>query len=101
MTNWAQKHAQEWEAKAIEKCRNDPRVAAAGLCPVCMIPSPCQCERNQMILEMRKYHDEFQRNPVSRTGSWGVKIDVLMEELYKIATKRHEELLRDAKSKRV
>ena len=34
----------DWEADAIEACRNDPAVAAAGLCYVCMTPLPvCLC----------------------------------------------------------
>lgn len=37
-----------WEADAIEQCRNDPRVAAAGLCYVCMCPLPdCLCVRQR------------------------------------------------------
>jgi hypothetical protein len=37
-------HYSNWEAAAIEKCRNDPSIRAANLCPVCMIDLPvCHC----------------------------------------------------------
>lgn len=32
-----------WQARAIEQCRNDPSVAAAGLCYVCMCKSDPYC----------------------------------------------------------
>ncbi len=37
-----------WEAAAIEKCRNDPRIEEAGLCYVCMCPSPCLCDLDRI-----------------------------------------------------
>lgn len=34
----------EWETRAIEACRNDPKVKAANLCPACMASLPdCLC----------------------------------------------------------
>jgi hypothetical protein len=36
--------SRDWESAAIEKCRKDPALKAAGLCPVCMISLPvCHC----------------------------------------------------------
>lgn len=90
--NKVQQAAMDWEAKAIEECKKDPSIAAMGMCPVCMTFIPCLCDKEQAVRAMRKYHDEFQRNPVKRTGSWGIPVDVLMEELHKIATARHEEI---------
>ncbi len=88
----AQKAAQEWEADAIEKCRNDPAVAAAGLCPVCMCSSPCLCDMRAAITEMRTFYEANRRTPFraepKSIGSWGVDMDGLMTSLYKIATRR-------------
>lgn len=37
-----------WEAYAIERCRNDPKVKAAGLCYICMCPLPnCLCVKQR------------------------------------------------------
>lgn len=33
-----------WEAAAIETCRNDQSIAALGLCHVCLCSHPCLCE---------------------------------------------------------
>lgn len=34
----------KWEAEAIEKCRNDPRLKELGICYVCMCEFPCLCQ---------------------------------------------------------
>lgn len=47
MTHLGKKAANDWTTKAIEACRTDPRVAAAGLCYVCMttLKGGCLCTR--------------------------------------------------------
>lgn len=88
-----QQAAEEWEREAIEKTKNDPRIAELGICPVCMVGYPCLCDHEATLQEMREYYEAnrrtlFRREP-SATGSWGKKIDVLMENLYRIAIARH------------
>lgn len=108
-----QKANAEWEAKAIEECRNDPAVAAAGLCYVCMCPHPCRCEDGVTRQRMRKYYEEHRRidscgswfckttarDEPAATGSWGTKIDVLMRELHLIAVADCEQVIRDLRKR--
>ena len=95
------------EAESIEKCRNDPSVAAAGLCPVCMMYLPCWCDRQVTLGKMRSYYEANRRVDKCRTlmcgavareepediGSWGVKYDALMGKLYEIAIDNHKKEL--------
>jgi hypothetical protein len=94
--NPTQKAAQDWEAKAIEKCRNDPQVAALGLCPSCLVPHPCRCERKEAIKEMRAYYEANRRTMFRKEpqliGSWGVDMDGLMTGLFEIATRKFERM---------
>lgn len=98
----AHAEAMEWEADAIEKCRNDPKVKELGICYVCMTgrhDTPCLCDKGTAVQKMRAYYEAhrrtlFRAEPTAK-GSWGVPIDVLMQELYNIATKRYEELRHD------
>lgn len=40
--------AAQWEAKAIEKCRNDPLFKELNLCPVCVMGLPnCLCTKKR------------------------------------------------------
>lgn len=65
--------AAAWEAEAIEKCRNDPNVIAAGLCPVCMCDHPCICDEDIIVREMRAYFDRNPKGDKTRAEavSWG------------------------------
>lgn len=44
--------AADWEAEAIEQCRNDPalmkRLNELDICVVCMVKRPCLCERKRI-----------------------------------------------------
>lgn len=86
--------AENWEAAAIEKCRNDPRVAELRLCPVCMVDHPCLCETDRAIVKMRTYYEANRRTLLRKEpeeiGSWGVKRDALMRGLEKIASAPYE-----------
>lgn len=78
--------AEAWEAAAIEKCRSDPRIAALGLCPVCMCRQPCLCEKKEAIKNMRLFYEKNRDPEPKLIGSWGVDMDGLMTELFNIAT---------------
>jgi len=110
----AKQAAEAWEAKAIEKCRNDPAVAAAGLCYVCMCYHPCLCRTSRVIREMRAFYEANRRIEKSSpwTGrttvtreepvlnmSWGQKGDGLMTGLFKIAREPYEVELRKLREK--
>jgi hypothetical protein len=65
MTRFHQTHAKPiadhmaaWEEAAIDKCRNDPNVIAAGQCPVCMCSPPCLCDRDRLLARMREYYEK-------------------------------------------
>lgn len=112
--NRVREAAEDWQAAAIEKCRNDPEFMARGLCPECVCLPPCMCADDNTRTEMRaEFNRIMHANPfpqggirwrwferVSRAfksrepkviGSWGAEHDGLMRSLYKIAVKRHEE----------
>jgi hypothetical protein len=105
----AKEAADAWEAKTIETCRNDPAVAAAGLCYVCMCSQPCLCKGDRIIREMRAFYEANRRIEKSSpwTGrttvvreepvlnmSWGQKGDGLMTGLFKIAREPYEDEIR-------
>jgi hypothetical protein len=98
MKNPIQKAAEDWQAKAIQDCHDEVRSKELGLCPECMCKPPCICDRYAALEEMRTYY-EANRRTLTRaeptaTRSWGIPVDVLMEHLFKIATRRHDEVFR-------
>lgn len=53
MTNPIRDHMLNWEAKAIEQCRNDPAFPK-NICPVCVIELPdCLCVRRAIKDDLR------------------------------------------------
>lgn len=86
---------QAWEAAAIEKCRNDPKVAELGLCPVCMCATPCLCDRAVVIEKMRRYYNAYTKFWRGRTYTnkrpgylslgYTDSADELVDSLYRIA----------------
>ncbi len=89
-----QKAADDWQQQAIAMCMEEPayeaKVRSGRWCASCDMSRPCLCDRDMAVRKMRKYYEANRRTLLrsepTRTGSWGVKVDVLMEELYKIAT---------------
>ena len=85
-----QKANEEWEARAIEESRAE--LEALGMCAKCAMDHPCICDMDERVQRMRKYYEAnrrtlFRREPVG-FRSWRQPDDVLMTELYKIATGR-------------
>ncbi len=93
--------AEAFNAAGAEKCASDPKFMATGMCPVCVMDHPCICDMDRTITKMREYYEANRRiDPISgswfRAGrpgreepvgyrNWGVKDDVLMGTLYRIA----------------
>ena len=90
-----QKAAQDWTSNAIQKCMEDPKYAekvnSGKWCAACDMSHPCLCDMHSATAEMRAYYEQnrrtFFRPEPTLIGSWGVKYDALMQELYKIAEK--------------
>lgn len=112
MTNPIKTAAENWEAKAIASCMADPAYAAkvesGDWCAACDMGRPCLCDGDRAVKKMRAYYEANRRiekttffggttivraEPTS-VGSWGVIHDAFMEELYKIATEKHQQEIR-------
>ena len=96
--NKIQEHAEASDAAAIEKCRQDPKLAreeAEGdLCIPCMMPHPCICDWHETIPKMRAYYEANRRGLLKQEPvldmSWGQKGDGLMDGLYRIAREPYQ-----------
>lgn len=94
MTSPIHKATTEWQANAVEKCMEDPayaeKVYSGEWCAECDMSRPCHCDMDRAVRKMREYYEHNRRTLLrpepTETRSWGIKVDVLMEELYKIAT---------------